>query len=145
VTTPPFDSKAIAEAVYWARFLSEEWLRDFADAPTRIHTNAVADDGTPQWQRAFTQWIDGGGTPDDIARQRTTKVMRKLRRTAPREYEVLYRAMVAGESFEQITAWLNERALRNGIERPGGRAEGYRLKDSVALFVAGVDFARCYW
>lgn len=142
MATPPFSPSVLSEATYWARFLSEEWTQDFKDVPTQLHSRTeLSDNGTPQWQRAFGDWLDGNSE----SRQRTTKVMRKLRRAAPREYEVLYRAMVSGESFEDITIWLNERALRNGIVNPGGRPDGYRIKDSVALFLAGIDYARAYF
>lgn len=70
--------------------------------------------------------------------------MRKLRRVSPRAYEVLLRTMIHGEGLNETTAWLNERAIRNGIPLEG-RAANYTLKDTVALFLAGVDFARTYF
>lgn len=138
----PFPVAVISEAVYWGRFLGDEWVRDFRDIPVQLHTNAIAADGTPEWQKAFGDWLDGKS--DSEARQRTTKVMRKLRRASPRAYEVLYRAMVEGESFDDITTWLNERALRNSIPLPA-RGFHYSKKDAVALFLAGVTYARHFW
>jgi hypothetical protein len=139
----PFPAPVISEAVYWGRLLGEEWARDFAEAPVRIHQSSLAPDGTREWERAFTNWIEGRN--EDEARQRTTKVMRKLRRVSPRAYEVLYRAMVQGESFDAITTWLNERAIRNNIPLPDGKSVHYTLKDAVAVFIAGVSYARFYW
>lgn len=138
----PFPVAVISEAVYWGRFLGDEWVRDFRDVPMQLHASSLADDGTPQWQKAFGDWLDGRNESE--ARQRTTKVMRKLRRASPRAYEVLYRAMVEGESFEAITTWLNERAIRNNIAMPE-RGFHYARKDAVALFLAGVSYARHYW
>ena len=141
VTAPFFDPSVIKEAAHWGSFLGAEWIRDF---PDRMHERGLVTDGTPQrWSSDFARWIEGAN--DEGNRGRTTRVMRKLRRTAPREYEVMYRAMVLGQSFGEVTEWLNERALRNHIPLPAGRPEHYRVKDAVALFIAGVEFARAYW
>lgn len=139
----PFPPAVISEAVYWGRFLGEEWSRDFAEAPVKLHQTSLAPDGTHEWERSFLDWLEGRNA--DEARQRTTKVMRKLRRVSPRAYEVLYRAMVQGEGFESITTWLNERAVRNNIPLPSGKSVHYTQKDAVALFIAGVSYARFYW
>jgi hypothetical protein len=53
--------------------------------------------------------------------------------------------MVEREPLEETTRWLNERAARNAIPLPDGRDVHYRLKDTVALFISGVDYARTYW
>lgn len=53
--------------------------------------------------------------------------------------------MIHGESLDATTAWLNERAVRNAIPLPSGQAVNYTLKDTVALFLAGVDYARSYF
>lgn len=138
---PFFPSSVIKEAAHWGSFLGAEWIRDF---PDRMHDSGLVGDGTPQqWSADFARWISN--VADEGNRGRTTRVMRKLRRVSPREYEVMYRAMVLGESFEAITQWLNERATRNSIPLPAGRSEHYRLKDAVALFIAGVDYARAHW
>lgn len=138
-----FPPSVLAEATYWGRFLGEEWIRDFTDAPTQIHTSSLAADGTLEWQRDFANWLDGKN--DSEARQRTTKVMRRLRRASPRAYEVAYRLLIQGESFEDVTKWLNERAIRNNIPLREGHDAHYRIKDAVALFLAAVTFCRHYW
>jgi len=53
--------------------------------------------------------------------------------------------MIHGEGLNETTAWLNERAIRNGIPLEPGQVEHYTLKDTVALFLAGCDFARTYF
>ena len=136
-----FPPTVIRETDHWGRFLGREWIRDF---PDRMLVSGLEDDGTPQrWSSDFARWIEGRA--DDGARGRTTRVMRRLRRVSPREYEVMYRAMVLGQDFKEIAEWLNERAIRNGIPLPAGRDVHYRLKDAVALFIAGVEYARAHW
>jgi hypothetical protein len=138
---PFFPSSTIKEAAHWGTFLGREWIRDF---PDRLHDAGLVDDGTPQrWSNDLSRFLEGAA--DEGNRGRTTRVMRKLRRTAPREYEVMYQAMVLGHDFNAITAWLNERALRNNIPLPANREVHYRVKDAVALFIAGVDYARAHW
>lgn len=138
---PFFDPSVIKEAVHWGSFLGAEWIKDF---PDRLHDAGLSGDGTPQrWSADFEKWIEGATSEGN--RGRTTRVMRRLRRVAPREFEVMYRAMVLGQGFGEITEWLNERAVKNRIPLPAGRSEHYRLKDAVALFIAGVDYARAHW
>jgi hypothetical protein len=71
--------------------------------------------------------------------------MRRLRRVAVREYEVLYRVLVLGERLEETTIWLNERALRNAIPLQPGRDVHYSDKDTWALVICGIDYARQYY
>lgn len=138
---PFFPSSVIKEATHWGSFLGAEWVKDF---PDRLHDGGLTGDGTPQrWSHDMSVWLEGAA--DEGNRGRTTRVMRKLRRVAPREYEVMYQAMVLGQDFQQITEWLNARALRNLIPLPEGRVAHYRMKDAVALFIAGVDYARAHW
>lgn len=73
------------------------------------------------------------------------RVMRKLRRAAIREYEVLYRMLILRETLEQTTDWLNQRAQNNQIPLPSGRSEHYRTKDTLALYVCGIEFALAHW
>jgi len=131
----------MAETVHWGRFLGTEWIRDF---PDRMYSGGLTDDGSPQrWDRDFNHWIMNAA--DDGSRGRTTRVMRRLRRVSPRAYEVLLRALVHGESLEEITKWLNDRAVRNAIPLPTDRPTHYRIKDTMAMFIAGIDYARNFW
>jgi hypothetical protein len=73
--------------------------------------------------------------------------MRRLRRVAVREYEVLFRVLVQGERVHDTTRWLNDRAERNRIPYPDHRPQGphYTDKDTLALLICGIDFARDSW
>lgn len=119
------------------------------ESPARIHSSAIGNDGSPRWHPDFERWLTmeegkkGDRRPEE--QLRTSKVMRRLRRVAIREYEVLYRCLIGRESIPQITAWLNERARNNGIPLPEGREVHYRDKDTVALLVSGVAWALHHW
>jgi hypothetical protein len=134
------------------------WLTRFAadyheEIPQKIHNSEIAGDGSPQWHPDFARWITARAVidtprpdvPTPEQRLRTTRAMRRLRKEAVREFEVLYRIMVQGECVEDTTAWLNQRALRNGIPLPEGRSIHYRTKDTIALVISGIDKLRFYW
>lgn len=132
---------------HWANWFAADWKQEI---PTRIHSSDIALDGTPEWHPDFAKWLARDGRPrrrNDDQRLRTTKVMRRLRRVAVREYEVLYRVLVLGERLEETTLWLNARAERNAIPFPPHRPNGpwYTHKDTLALMIAGIDFARESW
>lgn len=97
----------------------------------------------------FSQWIQCCETfKDRYADEeidRTMQVMKRLRRRSIREYEVMYRFYIVGESISQATAWLNERARLNDIPLPEGRSQHYREKDTMALLVAGTEWALAHW
>lgn len=143
-----FSSRTMRDTAYWAQIFSNDWL---GEAPMRMHSRAVASDGSPQWHPDFERWL----TTDRKAparrysgeRLRTTKVMRRLRQVAIREYEVLYRVLVLGERLEETTRWLNERALQHSIPYPPHRPDGphYVEKDTVALIIAGIAYAKEFW
>lgn len=128
------------------------WMSDFAadwrgEVPIRIHSSAIDSGGAPEYDGAFTRWLTRSDKPDDPRDQhrnpenrlRITRAMRALRRVAPREYEVVYRVMILGETVEQAAKWLNERAIR------GGHPERYTRKDTVAIIVSGVDKLRAWY
>lgn len=137
----PFPAEALTETLRWGEWFADEWRRD--PPPTQTHTDGLSEDGTPQWTQAFAGWISNA--PGSEGHHRTTAVMRRLRRIAPREYEVLVRTLLVGETIERTTDWLNERAQRNDIPLPAGRDVHYRLKDTVALMMAGIGYAQAYW
>lgn len=130
----PFPSSALAETKHWADYVGKEWARSRPDV-VRPPTN-------PRWLSDLTGWLDNAHGDD---RARIERVMGKLRRAAPREYDVLYRTLLLGEGFEEVTIWLNERAVRNNIPLPDGKPTHYEIKDAVALFSAGVSFVQAYW
>jgi hypothetical protein len=131
----------------WAASFAADWKQE---VPDRIHTGQVGDDGCPRWHPDFERWLTNDRIyrrRGDQQRLRTTKVMRLLRNAAVREYEVLYRMLVLGERLEETTRWLNDRAERNGIPKPPHRPNGphYTQKDTLALVVAGIAFAKEHW
>ena len=135
------------QAAWWATWLAQDWRGEY---PLKIHSSELSLDGSLEWHPDFARWMArtaGKGPRNNDQRLRTTKVMRRLRRHSVREYEVLYRILIQGERFTQVTVWLNERAARNNIDYPPHRKNGphYLERDTVALFVAGVDYARTFW
>lgn len=126
----PLPTEALALTKQWASFLGPEWARSRTDLVPATDL---------RWQADFDAWIGSANS------NRIDRVMRRLRRTAPREYDVLHRTLLLGEGFEEVTEWLNARALHNDIPLPAGRDRHYELKDAVTLFEAGVTFVRTYW
>lgn len=143
-----FPTAVIQDTAYWAKHFAEGWRRE---VPLRIHDRDVSEGGTPDWHPSFERWLTRTEpsrremTEKDIERLRTTKVMRLLRKQSPRSFEVLYRLLMLGESIEATTIWLNERAIRNEIPLPEGQTVHYRLKDTIAILIAGIAFAKAYF
>ena len=140
MTFPP---DVMRETAHWLVFFGQDLQQE--DPPARIHDATVGRDGTPRWASEFLRWL----TRDEVAqpkgddsRERTDRAMRRLRKSAIREYEVLYRMLVAGEATSEVTRWLNERALRNAIPLPAGRTIHYTEKDTMALVIGRIDFLR---
>ena len=139
--------QTMRETSVWATYFATDWRQD---VPDRIHLAQIGEDGNPMWHPDFERWLTGDRLyrrKNDEQRLRTTRVMRRLRRAAVREYETLYRILVLGERVEDTTRWLNERAQRNAVPYPEHRPTGphYTQKDCLALVVAGIDYAREYW
>lgn len=82
-------------------------------------------------------------TQDEI--DRTGKVMRKLRRMSVREYEVMYRVLIDGQTCDQAASWLSERAVSNNIPLPEGRREHYRGKDALAMLRSATEWCLTHW
>lgn len=141
----PFSDVVMQQTAHWASYFASDWRQD---TPIAIHSGEISADGSPQWHPDFVRWINRDEKPfrrNGTERLRTTKVMRRLRRASVREYEVLYRVLVLGERLEDTTKWLNERASRNAIPLPPGRIVHYTHKDTLALIVCGIDYARHFW
>lgn len=144
-----FPASVLQTTGYWLAAFSAD-IR--GESPTQIHSGSLASDGSPQWHPDFARWISAGPIssprpeyPSDEGRLRTTRALRRLRKEAVREFEVVYRVMVLGDSVRNTTDWLNERAARNSIPLPPGQDVHYRQKDTVAIIVSGVDKLRNYW
>jgi len=140
--TADFDQDTMYELAQWVTWFSSEWRKEDAQTPTKVHSSQIAEDGSREWHPDFAKYMS-----DDQRKVRTRKVFRKLRRTNVRAYEVCYRVLVLGEPLDETTEWLNVRALRNEIPFPAQRPAGphYVRKDTLALLLSGVTFARQYW
>ena len=107
------------------------------EAPVRIHQKALAPDGSPQLAGEFLSWLQRGSWQDPHehptdAPLRLKRAMRELRQVAPREHDVVWKAL-RGDSVEEIRSWLNVRAESQG------HPERYSLKDVTVLIASGVD------
>lgn len=129
-----FPEPVLAHLAHWLSVFAAEWHQEI---PLKIHDRRIDDGGKPQWHPEFARWLTRTGSlgpRNPLGRLRVTRAMRDLRRVAPRQYEVLYRIMVVGESVESTTIWLNARAIR------GGHPERYRLGDTLAILQSSVDW-----
>jgi hypothetical protein len=145
-----YPSGVIGQTLWWL----QRFRSDFhGDVPQQIHNHEIANDGSPQWHPDFARWLTARevidtprpevATPEN--RLRTTRALRRLRKTAVREFEVVYRIMVVGSSIEEVTIWLNERAERNGVPLPPNRSVYYSEKDTSCILFSGVDKMRDWW
>lgn len=110
------------------------------ELPLRVHSRETSAGGTPEWHHEFRRWIlsaddfnDRRWRENPEPRVKTTRAFRKLRKFAPREYEVVYRTVILQIPFDATVTWLNERAERNG------HADRYTHDDAMMLLVVGVD------
>ncbi len=130
----------------WAAYFADTWADS---APLRIHSATLGSDGKPSWHPGFLTWMEREeGRPSERKpedKQRTLRVMRRLRRVSVREYEVLYRMLVLRENLVDTTNWLNERARGNAIPLPVGQVVHYREKDTLAILTCGIEYALHYW
>ncbi len=138
------------QTIFWLQRFRGDFL---GDIPQQIHNGSIADDGSPQWHPDFARWLTAReviNTPRPEVRTsenrlRTTRALRRLRKTAIREFEVVYRVMVVGSSIEEVTLWLNERAERNAIPLPPNRSVHYSEKDTSCILFSGIDKMRVWW
>lgn len=124
-----------------AEQLRSKWV---AELPIRIHSSEIGDDGAPRWHPEFERWLTRSQRPPALGSDpsmRATRVFRQLRKTSKREYEVVYRLLILGDTVEGTCTWLNQRAAANSIPLPPGRRQHYTPRDVLGLFIAGVDFA----
>ncbi len=129
-------------------FLSAEYI---AEVPLRIHargTDAGHGLGGPPFAHEFILWLDAGSneerlkekrarqrgehvTPDH--RQRVTRVFRKIRAVAPREYYVLMLVCSKGMNIPEVVTAMNTRA------ESGGHPERYDERGVTALLMSALD------
>lgn len=130
----------------WLKFFRELW---WEETPVRIHQREIDPGGAPQWHPEFAKWLftepqRGTGyqkQSETDQRLRTTRAFRKLRRKAPREFDVLY-LMVARKpplGLRAVAEKLNERAERNGKE------DRYDEQGVLMLAISGLDKMMRWW
>ena len=127
----------LSETAVRARAISSDWRKE---VPQSINVVALGIDGNPAWNPDFERWLTNTGRTDNEDRLATTRAMRRLRRIAPRMFEVCYRLLVLGEPIADCTRWLNERAKRNAIPLPDGKSAHYTEKDTIAILIGSTDF-----
>ena len=140
----------IGQTVHWLGRFRADFL---GDIPQQIHNGDIANDGAPQWHPDFARWLTAREVIDtprpDVRtpenRLRTTRALRRLRKTAIREFEVVYRVMVVGDTITEVTLWLNERAERHGIPLRPNRSVHYSEKDASVILFSGIDKMRDWW
>jgi hypothetical protein len=124
------------QAAYWIEVLRSDWN---GETPQRIHSRDVAPDGSPALHPEFARWLFAAdakpnrpfSNPEE--RLRTTRAFRKLRKQAPREFDVLYLMVVHEETLPAITRALNDRAIRLGKD------DRYSTDDVRILLISGLD------
>lgn len=123
----------------------EDW---HGEVPIKIHGADTALDGSPQWHPDFSNWIEREefeGNPEAPRKRqhdqriRTTRAFRKLRKKAPREFDVLYSIVVHRLSLEDLAEAMTERAIR--LNKP----ERYTPAGILILTVSAVDKMIGWW
>lgn len=127
--TSAITPERIARANKLVNMFAAEWRMEI---PPKIHaygTDSGHGLGGPAFHPEFINWL--GPIPHDCsddecrrerernnagrnhdARTRTTRCFRKIRRMAPREFDVLYLLCVNGYTVDEVAATLTERAIR---------------------------------
>ena len=140
----------LQQTAQWLQFFADEWM---GEVPLNIHARAVDDGhglGSPAFHADFIRWLgpicscpacfetDKRRRNSD-SRTRATKSFRKLRKVAPREFDVLYSLCVLRNSINGTADFLTERAIR--LEKP----ERYNRAAVLLLAISGVDKLRSYY
>jgi hypothetical protein len=116
------------------------WLERFSDiydtnVPMVLHTSEIDGNGAPQWSPQFRDILTAEDnykdTPSEVIRLR--RAMKWVRQNSLRESEVLRRALVMKQTVQEITDWLNWRAVR------GGYPERYSVNSTTVILFAAVD------
>lgn len=126
------------QAELWVMVFQSDW---HGEIPTKLHTSQLAEDGAPQLAPEFARYLFSGEpnrrNPDD--RLRTTRAFRRLRRKAPREFDVLYLRVAHRMSLEKIADELTARAIRIG------KPERYDLDAVKLLQLSALDKVIKWW
>jgi hypothetical protein len=129
----------------WLVFFQDLW---WGETPIRIHQRDYAPDGAPDWHPEFARWLFADPPQREVLggvhldqRLRTTRAFRKLRKKAPREFDVLY-LMVARKpplGLRTVAGKLNERAIRHE------KTDRYTENDILLLAISGLDKMMRWW
>lgn len=142
---PVFPSAKMKEVAFWLRVFIEDW---HGEAPMRLHGRDTARDGSPEWHPDFSRWVEREDfegnrkmNPKRVRDQRirTTRAFRKLRKKAPREFDVLYCIVVHRMTLQELSEAMNVRAIR--INKP----ERYSPTSVLILTVSAVDKMMGWW
>ncbi len=137
--TRSIPASAKEQMVFWLRQFSADWR---GEVPLKLHEGQGGLGFAPNFTHAFTSYIgrltcsnpnchdcscrndacsrcydrrkDERSTTNTMHRTRTTRAFRKLRKHAPREFDVLYLICQQGLSLEEVRDRLNERSISKG-------------------------------
>lgn len=142
---PIFPRDKLKEIAFWLRVFIEDW---HGEVPLRIHGRDTGHDGAPGWHYEFENWIEREefeGNREGVRKRqrdqriRTTRAFRKLRKKAPREFDVLYSIVVHQMSITELSVAMTERAIR--LDKP----ERYTPAAILILTVSAVDKMIGWW
>lgn len=138
-------------AAFWLNSLGEDWR---GDVPLRLHSKDTTKEGTIDFSPEFARYIgeleckqpdcqecssrrarqkNAQGWRNPESRLRATRAFRKLRKTAPREFDALYLYCISQFSISEIAKSLTERAIR--LDKP----ERYTSTGVYLLLLSGID------
>lgn len=135
--TPTLDPKLWKHAELWLKVFTADW---HGEIPLKLHQHQLAIDGTPQLSPEFARFLYAGESqqnPED--RLRTTRAFRRLRRKAPREFDVLYMLVAHRRTVSDVARELTSRAIR--LDKP----ERYGILEVQVLAVSGLDKVIRWW
>ena len=136
--TITIDTKLWKQAELWLKVFTADW---HGEVPLKLHQRELALDGTPSLSPEFARFLYSGErgpqNPDD--RLRTTRAFRRLRRRAPREFDVLYMLVAHRRTPSDVARELTSRAIR--LEKP----ERYGIPEIQVLAVSGLDKVIKWW
>lgn len=153
-----FADDEVRSTLEWLRTFALAW---HSEVPIRIHQKENENGGAPEFHPDFISWLErpcqgrawcsqpscpqpGRHHCHDLscthgldrivdARHRTHRAFRKLRRSAPREFDAVYLLCAKGLSFEEVAAAMTDRAVR--LDKP----ERYSATGVFILAVSAVD------
>ena len=159
----PVSEADLARTRHWLGEFARDWI---GEVPMRIHKKDHDGMGSPEFSDEFVGYIgeltckvdtcmicvDRKAAPKQYltseayrlqhraqARNRTTKAIRRLRRIAPLEFDVLYLIVMHGLSVSQVAEKLTERSRTRGLD------ETFDVPSVLILVVSGVEKTSSWW